>query len=49
MNNCTLEQFKQNEMLMRTIGMTVINIDELVKRILLMKSDSHTSTSRKKT
>lgn len=29
----TLEQFKQNEMLMRAVGMTVINIGELVKNL----------------
>lgn len=33
MDNCTLEQFKQNEMLMRAVGMTVINIGELVKNL----------------
>lgn len=33
MNGCTLEQFKQNEMLMRAVGMTVINIGELVKNL----------------
>ena len=33
MNGYTLEQFKQNEMLMRAIGMTVINIGELVKNL----------------
>ena len=26
MGGCTLEQFKKNEMLMRAVGMTVINI-----------------------
>ena len=26
MNDCTLEQFLENEMLMRAVGMTVINI-----------------------
>ena len=31
MGGCTLEQFKKNEMLMRAVGMTVINIGELVK------------------
>ena len=33
MAGCTLEQFKQNEMLMRAVGMTVINIGELVKNL----------------
>ena len=33
MDGCTLEQFKQNEMLMRAMGMTVINIGELVKNL----------------
>ena len=33
MDACTLEQFKQNEMLMRAVGMTVINIGELVKNL----------------
>lgn len=33
MNNCTLEQFEQNEMLMRAVCMTVINIGELVKNL----------------
>lgn len=33
MDGCTLEQFKQNEMLMRAVGMTVINIGELVKNL----------------
>ena len=33
MGGCTLEQFKQNEMLMRAMGMTVINIGELVKNL----------------
>lgn len=33
MGNCTVEQFKQNEMLMRAVGMTVINIGELVKNL----------------
>ena len=33
MGNCTIEQFKQNEMLMRAVGMTVINIGELVKNL----------------
>ncbi len=33
MGGCTLEQFKQNEMLMRAVGMTVINIGELVKNL----------------
>lgn len=31
--DCTVEQFKQNEMLMRAVGMTVINIGELVKNL----------------
>lgn len=33
MDGCTLEQFKQNEMLMRAVWMTVINIGELVKNL----------------
>lgn len=33
MDSYTLEQFKQNEMLMRAVGMTVINIGELVKNL----------------
>ncbi len=33
MGGCTLEQFKGNEMLMRAVGMTVINIGELVKNL----------------
>ena len=33
MDGCTLEQFLQNEMLMRAVGMTVINIGELVKNL----------------
>ena len=33
MDACTLEQFRQNEMLMRAVGMTVINIGELVKNL----------------
>lgn len=33
MDGCSLEQFKQNEMLMRAVGMTVINIGELVKNL----------------
>ena len=33
MDGCNLEQFKQNEMLMRAVGMTVINIGELVKNL----------------
>lgn len=33
MNDCTLEQFLENEMLMRAVGMTVINIGELVKNL----------------
>ena len=31
MGGCSLDQFKQSEMLMRAVGMTVINIGELVK------------------
>ncbi|MBR1568924.1 MAG: hypothetical protein IJ648_08145 [Lachnospiraceae bacterium] len=31
MNNCSLQEFESNEMLMRAICMTVINIGELVK------------------
>ena len=33
MGGCTLAQFKENEMLMRAVGMTVINIGELVKNL----------------
>ena len=33
MNGCSLEAFQQNEMLMRAVGMTVINIGELVKNL----------------
>ena len=33
MNGCTFEAFRQNEMLMRAVGMTVINIGELVKNL----------------
>ena len=33
MNGCSLEAFRQNEMLMRAVGMTVINIGELVKNV----------------
>ena len=33
MGGCSLEQFLQNEMLMRAVGMTVINIGELVKNL----------------
>ncbi len=33
MGRCSPEQFKQNEMLMRAVGMTVINIGELVKNL----------------
>ena len=33
MDRCTLEQFRQNEMLMRAVCMTVINIGELVKNL----------------
>ena len=33
MDGCNMEQFKQNEMLMRAVGMTVINIGELVKNL----------------
>lgn len=33
MDGCTMEQFLQNEMLMRAVGMTVINIGELVKNL----------------
>ena len=33
MDGCSLEQFMQNEMLMRAISMTVINIGELVKNL----------------
>lgn len=33
MGDSTPEQFKQNEMLMRAVSMTVINIGELVKNL----------------
>lgn len=33
MGGCSLGQFTQNEMLMRAVGMTVINIGELVKSL----------------
>lgn len=33
MGGCTLEQFRHNEMLMRAVSMTVINIGELVKNL----------------
>ena len=33
MDGCTMEQFLQSEMLMRAVGMTVINIGELVKNL----------------
>lgn len=33
MDSCTLEQFEQNEILKRAVGMTVINIGELVKNL----------------
>lgn len=33
MDGCTLEQFERNEMLKRAVGMTVINIGELVKNL----------------
>ena len=33
MGNCSLAQFRKNEMLMRAVGMTVINIGELVKNL----------------
>ena len=33
MGGCSLDQFKQSEMLMRAVGMTVINIGELVKSL----------------
>ena len=33
MGDCGVEQFKQNEMLMRAVGMTVINIGELIKNL----------------
>lgn len=31
MDDCSLEQFRQSEILMRAVSMTVINIGELVK------------------
>ena len=33
MDSCTVEQFRQNEMLKRAVGMTVINIGELDKNL----------------
>ena len=33
MADCSLEAFRSNEMLMRAVGMTVINIGELVKNL----------------
>ena len=33
MGGCSLDSFKQSEMLMRAVGMTVINIGELVKSL----------------
>lgn len=33
MGGCTLAEFQQNEMLMRAVAMTVINIGELVKNL----------------
>ena len=33
MGGCSLEAVKENEMLMRAVGMTVINIGELVKNL----------------
>ena len=33
MDGCALEEFKRNEMLMRAVSMTVINIGELVKNL----------------
>ena len=33
MGDCTVDQFKENEMLMRAVSMTVINIGELVKNL----------------
>ena len=33
MGGCSFEQFDQNEMLKRAVGMTVINIGELVKNL----------------
>ena len=33
MGCCTPEQFRQNQMLMRAVGMTVINIGEPVKNL----------------
>ena len=41
MDNCTLEQFVQNEILMRAVGMTVINIGELVKNLGEQTRASH--------
>ena len=33
MAGCSLEEFEQNEMLKRAVGMTVINIGELIKNL----------------
>ena len=33
MNGCSLEEFQGSELLMRAVGMTVINIGELVKNL----------------
>ena len=33
MDHCTVEVFRRNEMLMRAVSMTVINIGELVKNL----------------
>ena len=33
MGHCSLDQFRQSEMLMRAVSMTVINIGELVKNL----------------
>ena len=42
MAGCSLEEFRQNEMLMRAVSMTVINIGELVKNL----SDSCRQSNR---
>ena len=33
MNGCSIDEFKENEMLKRAVSMTVINIGELVKNL----------------
>ena len=38
MSGCSLEDFKRNEMLMRAVSMTVINIGELVKNLSVLRA-----------